>query len=148
MLSDPNDTSLSSIPLQFLVHSIQLSCNLPIIVGDLINSSTLYVQANVTFSTAIIAQTVLRQFEQVHSTNISSNSSLTNTVLTKTINNESMNFYLLLGFILDLDLSLYLLLSLLSCCCCFTQWYAQSFWYVNDIIFFEILMKYQVKNKQ
>ncbi|CAF3797713.1 unnamed protein product [Rotaria sp. Silwood1] len=57
MLSDPNDTSLSSIPLQFLVHSIQLSCNLPIIVGDLINSATLYVQANVTFSTAIIAQT-------------------------------------------------------------------------------------------
>ncbi|CAF5123769.1 unnamed protein product [Rotaria sp. Silwood1] len=57
MPSDPNGTALSSIPLQFLVHSIQLSCNLPIIVGDLINSSTLYVQANVTFSTAIIAQT-------------------------------------------------------------------------------------------
>ncbi|CAF4898479.1 unnamed protein product, partial [Rotaria sp. Silwood1] len=105
MLSDPNDTSLSSIPLQFLVHSIQLSCNLPIIVGDLINSATLYVQANVTFSTAIIAQTVL----------------------TKTINNESMNFYLLLGFILGLDLPLYLLLSLLSCCCCCPQWCAQSF---------------------
>ncbi|CAF1575821.1 unnamed protein product [Rotaria sp. Silwood1] len=65
MLSDPNDTSLSSIPLQFLVHSIQLSCNLPIIVGDLINSATLYVQANVTFSTAIIAQTGIKFDEEI-----------------------------------------------------------------------------------
>ncbi|CAF1143126.1 unnamed protein product [Rotaria sordida] len=56
MPSNPNGTVLSSIPLQFLIRSISTSCNLPTIIGELNNTATIYVPANVRFSTDVIAQ--------------------------------------------------------------------------------------------
>jgi hypothetical protein len=56
MPSAPNGTALSSIPLQFLVQSVQLSCDLPNITGELTNGDTIQIQASITFSIPIIAQ--------------------------------------------------------------------------------------------
>lgn len=56
MPSNPNSSPLSSIPLQFLVNSVQLTCNVPTIIGELTNGATIQVQANVTFSVSIIAE--------------------------------------------------------------------------------------------
>ncbi|CAF3687697.1 unnamed protein product [Rotaria socialis] len=57
MPSSPNGTALSSIPLQFLVRGVQVSCGIPTITGEPTNGDTLYVQANVSYSTEIFAQT-------------------------------------------------------------------------------------------
>ncbi|CAF2118706.1 unnamed protein product [Rotaria magnacalcarata] len=56
MSSSPNGTALSSIPLQFLVRSVQVSCGIPIITGDPTNGDTIYVQYNITYSAVITAQ--------------------------------------------------------------------------------------------
>ncbi|CAF1061754.1 unnamed protein product [Rotaria sordida] len=56
MPSDPNGIALSSIPLQFLIRSIQISCDIPTIIGELNNGTTIYVLANITFSIDIFAQ--------------------------------------------------------------------------------------------
>lgn len=57
MPSNPNGTALSSIPLQFLVRAVNITCNAPTIIGELANGANVVVQANTTFSASIIAQT-------------------------------------------------------------------------------------------
>ena len=54
--SDPNATPLSSIPLQFLVRTVKVSCDRPTIIGELTNEATVNVQSNLLFSISIIAQ--------------------------------------------------------------------------------------------
>ncbi|CAF4264653.1 unnamed protein product [Rotaria socialis] len=56
MPSSPNGTALSSIPLQFLVRGVQVSCGIPTITGEPTNGDTIYVQYNITYSTVITAQ--------------------------------------------------------------------------------------------
>jgi hypothetical protein len=57
MLSAPNGSALSSIPLQFLVQAINTTCNQPNITGQLTNGAFIAVEVNKTFSTPIIVQT-------------------------------------------------------------------------------------------
>ena len=56
MPSAPNDSALSSIPLQFLIQAITVTCNVPVIVGVLANGVTIQLPANVMFSTPVMAQ--------------------------------------------------------------------------------------------
>lgn len=56
MPSAPNGSALSSIPLQFLVQAVAVTCDVPVIVGELTNGATIQVPANMIFSTAVIAQ--------------------------------------------------------------------------------------------
>ena len=56
MPSNPNSSALSSIPLQFLVRAVNITCNTPTIIGDLANGANVVVPANTTLSVSIIAQ--------------------------------------------------------------------------------------------
>lgn len=56
MPTAPNGPPLSSIPLQFLVQTLNISCNQPSIIGQLVDDSTVQVEGNTTFSVPIIAQ--------------------------------------------------------------------------------------------
>jgi hypothetical protein len=56
MPSAPNGLPLSSVPLQFLVLAVNVSCNAPTIIGQLADGTTVQVEANKTFSVSILAQ--------------------------------------------------------------------------------------------
>lgn len=56
MPTTPNGSPLSSIPLQFLVRVLNISCDQPSIVGQLTDGTTVKVSPNNTFSVDIIAQ--------------------------------------------------------------------------------------------
>ena len=56
MPSAPNGSALSSVPLQFLVHALSVSCNQSSIIGQLADGTTVQVTPNQNFSVSIIAQ--------------------------------------------------------------------------------------------
>jgi hypothetical protein len=56
MPSAPNGRALSSIPLQFLVLTLNISCNQPSIIGQMTNGAIVQVEANEIFSVSIIAE--------------------------------------------------------------------------------------------
>jgi hypothetical protein len=56
MPTAPDGPPLSSTPLQFLVSTLNISCNQPSIIGQLTDGTTVEVEANNTFSVSIIAQ--------------------------------------------------------------------------------------------
>ena len=56
MPSNPNGSALSSIPLQFLVRAVNITCKAPTIRGELVNGANVIIQANTIFSVSIIAQ--------------------------------------------------------------------------------------------
>ena len=56
MPSAPNGAALSSIPLQFIVQALSISCNQSSIIGQLADGTTVQVVPNQNFSVSIIAQ--------------------------------------------------------------------------------------------
>jgi hypothetical protein len=56
LYSVPNGLPLSSIPLQCLVLALNISCNQPIIVGQLLNGATIGVEANQVFAMTVFAE--------------------------------------------------------------------------------------------